>query len=82
MKSVWSHIGSSDRILSPVSLASDESLSQVTLPGYYRVPIYIPGWREAIMVKCLAHGHKHHGRGRDLNPHSGESAVGTQTRCA
>ena len=40
-----------------------------------------PGWREAIMVKCLAQGHKHHGRGRDSNPHSDDSAIRTQIRC-
>ena len=33
-----------------------------------------PGWREAIMVKCLAQGHKCHGR--DSNPHS---AANTRT---
>ena len=27
-----------------------------------------PGWKEAIMIKCLAQGHKCHGR--DSNPHS------------
>ena len=33
-----------------------------------------PGWREAIMIKCLAQGHKCHGR--DSNPHS---AANTRT---
>ena len=36
------------------------------------VPIYTPGWREAIIVKYLAQGHKCHDR--DSNPHSGEDA--------
>ena len=47
----------------------------------HRYPFY-PGWREAIMVKCLAQGHKHHGRSQDLNSHSDDSAIGTQIRCA
>ena len=47
-------------------------------PHRYPFP---PGWREAIMVKCLAQGHKHHGRSRDLNPHSDDSAIRTQIRC-
>ena len=46
----------------------------------HRYP-FTPGWREAIMVKCLAQGHKHHGCGRDSNPHSDDSAIRTQTRC-
>ena len=29
------------------------------------------------MVKCLAQGHKHHGRGRDSNPHSDDSVIRT-----
>ena len=33
-----------------------------------------PGWREAIMIKCLAQGHKCHGR--DSNQHS---AANTRT---
>ena len=43
----------------------------------HRYP-FSPGWREAIMVKCLAQGHKHHGRDRDSNPHSDDSAIRTQ----
>ena len=45
----------------------------------HRYP-FTPGWREAIMVKCLAQAHKHHGRGRDSNPHSDDSVVRTQIR--
>ena len=37
-----------------------------------QVPIYTPGWREAIIVKHLAQGHKCHDR--DSNPHSGDLA--------
>ena len=37
-----------------------------------QVPIYTPGWREAIIVKYLAQGHKCHDR--DSNPHSGDWA--------
>ena len=33
------------------------------------------------MVKCLAQGHKRHGRGQDSNPHSDDSAIKTQVRC-
>ena len=33
-----------------------------------QVPIYTPGWREAIIVKYLAQGHKYHDQ--DSNPHS------------
>ena len=44
-----------------------------------QVPIYTPGWREAITVKCLAQGHKYHGRGWDSNPYSNDSAIGTQS---
>ena len=33
------------------------------------------------MVECLAQGHKHHGRGRDSNPRSDDSAIRTQIRC-
>ena len=33
------------------------------------------------MVKCPAQGHKHHGRGRDSNPHSDDSAIRTQIQC-
>ena len=33
------------------------------------------------MVKCLAQGHKHHGHGRDSNPHSDDSAIRTQIQC-
>ena len=40
----------------------------------HRYP-FTPEWREAIMVKCLAQGHKHHGRGRDSNPHSDDSEL-------
>ena len=35
----------------------------------HRYP-FTPGWREAIIVKCLAQGHKCHDR--DSNPHSTE----------
>ena len=35
----------------------------------HRYP-FTPGWREAIIVKCLAQGHKCHDR--DSNPHSAE----------
>ena len=45
----------------------------------HRYP-FTPGWREAIMVKRLAQGHKHHGRGRDSNPQSDDSAIRTQIR--
>ena len=44
----------------------------------HRYP-FTPGWREAIMVNCLAQGHKHHGRGS--NPHSDDSAIRTQIQC-
>ena len=37
-----------------------------------QVPMYTPGWREAIIVKYLAQGHKCHDR--DSNPPSGELA--------
>ena len=40
------------------------------LPSH--VPIYSPGWREAIIVKYLAQGHKCHDH--DSNPHSGDLA--------
>ena len=40
-----------------------------------QVPIYTPGWREAIIVKYLAQGHKCHDR--DSNPHSGDSTTRT-----
>ena len=33
------------------------------------------------MVKCLAEGHKHHGRSQDSNPHSDDSAIRTHIRC-
>ena len=33
------------------------------------------------MVKCLAEGHKHHGRSQDSNPHSDDSAIRTQIQC-
>ena len=46
-----------------------------------QVPIYTPGWREAITVKCLAQGHKYHGCSQDSNPHSDDSAIRTQIRC-
>ena len=46
----------------------------------HRYP-FTPGWREAIMVKCLAQGHKNHGCGRDSNPHSDDSAIRTQIQC-
>ena len=46
----------------------------------HRYP-FTPGWREAIMVKCLAEGHKHQGCSQDLNPHSDDSAIRTQIRC-
>ena len=36
--------------------------------------------REAIVAKCLAQGHRHRGRGRDLNPHSDDTAIGTQIK--
>ena len=26
-------------------------------------------------MKCLAQGHKHHGRDEDSNPHSGDSTI-------
>ena len=53
---------------------------QPTLPS--QVPIYTPGLREAIMVKCLAQGHMHRGRGRGSNPHSDDSdAIRTQIQC-
>ena len=42
---------------------------------------FTPGWREAIVVKCLAQGHKHHGRSEDSNSHSDDSAIRTQIRC-
>ena len=32
----------------------------------------------AIMVKCLAQGHKHHSGDRGSNPHSDDSAIRTQ----
>ena len=32
------------------------------------------------MVKCLAQGHKHHGRSQDSNSHSDDSAIRTQIR--
>ena len=41
------------------------------------VPIYTPGWREAITVKCLAQGHTYYGRGWDSNSHSNDSAIRT-----
>ena len=40
--------------------------------AFSQVPIYSPGWREAIIVKYLAQGHKCHDR--DSNPHSSEFA--------
>ena len=43
----------------------------------HRYPL-TPGWREAIMVKCLAQGHKHHGHGRGSNPHSDDSTIRIQ----
>ena len=42
---------------------------------------FTPGWREAIMVKCLAEGHAPGGRGRGSNPHSDYSAIRTQLQC-
>ena len=42
---------------------------------------FTPGWREAIMVMCLAQGHEHRGRGQGSNPHSDDSAIRTQIRC-
>ena len=33
----------------------------------HRYP-FTPGWREAIMVKCLVQGHKHRGLGQGSNP--------------
>ena len=42
---------------------------------------FSPWWREAIMVKCLVQGHKHHGRSQDSKPHSDDSAIRTQIRC-
>ena len=39
---------------------------------------YTPGWREAIVVKCLSQGHKHHGHGQESNPHFDDSAMRTQ----
>ena len=56
--------------------------NQTRLPSLpSQVPIYTPGWREAIIVKCLAQGHKHHGHGQDSNPHSDDLAIRTQVRC-
>ena len=46
----------------------------------HRYPL-TPGWREAIIVKCLAQGHKHHGRGNGSNPHSDDSAIRTKIQC-
>ena len=40
-------------------------------PQPSQVPIYTPGWREAIIVKYLAQGHKCNDQ--DSNPHSGIS---------
>ena len=53
--------------------------NNLSLPS--QVPIYTPGWREAITVKCLAQGHKHHGCSQDSNPHSDDSAIRTQIWC-
>ena len=50
------------------------TISAITGPHLY-------SWRKAIIVKCLAQGHKHPGCGRDLNPHSDYSAIRTQIRC-
>ena len=48
---------------------------------HHRSPFILLGEGEAVTVKCLARGHKHHGRGQDWNPHSDDSAIRTQVRC-
>ena len=34
----------------------------------YRVPIYTPGWRAAMQIKCLAEGHKCRAAGSNPGP--------------
>ena len=76
---VWTPWG----VCSPCcQMCSATSFNQTQLPSLpSKVPIYTPGWREAIIVKCLAQGHKYHGRGQDSNSHSDDSAIRTQVRC-
>ena len=35
----------------------------------YRVPIYTPGWRVAMRIKCLAKGHKCRAARSNPGPH-------------
>ena len=48
-------------------------------PRTAQVPIYYSSWREVIIVKHLAQGHKCHDR--DLNPHSADLTTRTWIWC-
>ena len=55
--------------LKPSQLPREYTISKINLKNHlcpHRYPS-TPGWREAIMVKCLAQGHKCHDR--DSNPY-------------
>ena len=45
----------------------------------YRVPIYTPGWRAAMWIKCLAEGQKVPGYGRESNPEHSDSESRVQS---